>query len=75
MRLISQELGSISEKQEKIVTELDVAKEGQDIEKAESLQTQLEQITNKHLQLLTEQSELLRKQRYRKLQFFLNSVL
>ncbi|KAL4228741.1 negative regulation of transcription [Mactra antiquata] len=64
LRLISQELAMISEKQEKIVTELDVAKEGQDVEKAESLQSQLEQITNKHLQLLTEQSELLRKQSY-----------
>jgi uncharacterized membrane protein (DUF106 family) len=53
----------ISEKQEQIVTDLETAKESQDMDKVDTLQSQLEQITNKHLQLLTEQSDLLRKQR------------
>lgn len=63
LRQISQELSLISEKQEQIVSDLESAKESQDMDKVDSLQLQLEQITNKHLQLLTEQSDLLRKQR------------
>jgi len=47
-----------------IVQELEAAKEGADQEKVETLQSHLEDLTNGHLRLLTEQSELLRKQRY-----------
>ncbi|XP_060558694.1 NAB transcription cofactor mab-10-like isoform X1 [Ruditapes philippinarum] len=64
LQQISQELAMISEKQEQIVTDLETAKESQDMDKVDTLQSQLEQITNKHLQLLTEQSDLLRKQSF-----------
>lgn len=64
LRQISQELALISEQQEQIVTDLELAKESQDMDKVDTLQSQLEQITNKHLQLLTEQSDLLRKQSF-----------
>lgn len=62
LRQISEELATVSERQEQLVSDLDVAKEDQDMERVDSLQLQLEQITNRHLQLLTEQSDLLRKQ-------------
>ncbi|XP_045208072.2 NGFI-A-binding protein homolog isoform X2 [Mercenaria mercenaria] len=64
LRQISEELALISEKQEQIVTDLESAKESQEMDRVDSLQSQLEQITNKHLQLLTEQSDLLRKQSF-----------
>ncbi|WAR05361.1 NAB1-like protein [Mya arenaria] len=59
---ISKSLAKISQQQEKIVSELESAREGDDNEKVDLLQGQLESVTNAHLQLLTEQSELLRKQ-------------
>ncbi|XP_052253637.1 NGFI-A-binding protein 1-like isoform X1 [Dreissena polymorpha] len=59
---ISKLLAKISQRQEQIVNDLDLAKEGQDLEKVDTLQSELELVTNQHLQLLTEQSELLRKQ-------------
>ena len=60
---INKELSVISTKQEEVLQQLESAKEGGDNETALDLQNQLEQITNKHLQLLTEQSDMLRKQR------------
>ena len=64
MSAINKELSVISTKQEEVLQQLESAKEGGDNETAVlDLQNQLEQITNKHLQLLTEQSDMLRKQR------------
>ena len=62
--MINKELSTISTKQEEVLQQLESAKEGGDNETALDLQNQLEQITNKHLQLLTEQSDTLRKQRW-----------
>lgn len=62
LSVINKELSTISTKQEEVLQQLESAKEGGDNETALDLQNQLEQITNKHLQLLTEQSDTLRKQ-------------
>lgn len=64
LQQLTKELASVAEQQEQLVGELDIAKEDSDLEKVDRLQSELEQIANKHLQLLTEQNELLRKQRY-----------
>lgn len=61
---INKELSVVSTKQEEVLQQLESAKEGGDNEAALDLQNQLEQITNKHLQLLTEQSDILRKQSF-----------
>lgn len=62
LAVINKDLSFISSKQEEVLQQLESAKEGGDNDVANDLQTQLEEITNKHLQLLTEQSDLLRKQ-------------
>ena len=56
-------MSELSAQQEQIVSELDNAKEGQDNDQIEALQATLEHVTSRHLTLLTEQSDLLRKQR------------
>ena len=60
---INKEIAHVSSRQEDVLQQLENAKESSDNDNVTELQSSLEKITNRHLQLLTEQSDLLRKQR------------
>ena len=61
---INKEIAHVSSRQEDVLQQLENAKESSDNDNVTELQSSLEKITNRHLQLLTEQSDLLRKQRW-----------
>ncbi|XP_061181417.1 NGFI-A-binding protein 1-like isoform X2 [Saccostrea echinata] len=63
MTRLMAELTVVTHNQEMLKTQLNTAKENNDMDLVNSLQSQIEQVTAQQLQLYTEQSELIRKQR------------
>lgn len=63
MSTIHQDLANISQSQEDLRVRIASAKDAEDFARIQPLQAELETLTSQQLQLLTEQSEIIRKQR------------
>ncbi|XP_013381464.1 NGFI-A-binding protein 1 isoform X2 [Lingula anatina] len=63
MTQINQELHEVAQQQEEVKTQIQLARDEENFPRIHELQTELENLTSKQLQLLTEQSEIIRRQR------------